>query len=84
MNNFAQLMQNPKSIAIRKFMHQILENKMSPYDELITRISYNLVTENDFKLFGDMMNDVLAVGYHKAIKDYQKQLNDLGLQVKLG
>lgn len=83
MSNWAQFMQNPKGIVLKKFMLQVMGDKINPYDELLTRIGTVLITDNDIKAFGDMINDVLGTGYRKAVDDYRTQLNKLGIEVNL-
>jgi len=82
-NNWSQFMQNPKGAVLKKFMSQVLGNKVNPYDEVITRLSTVLITDNDIKVFGEMINDVMVLGYRKAVEDYQTQLNKMGIEVSL-
>ena len=82
-NNWSQFMQNPKGVVLKKFMSQVLGNKVNPYDEVITRLSTVLITDNDIKVFGEMINDVMVLGYRKAVEDYQTQLNKMGIEVSL-
>ena len=77
------MMQNPKNIALRKFMMQVMGNKANTYDDLFTRLGTSLVTDNDLKIFGEMVNDILSIGYRKAIDDYRDQLKKLGIEVSL-
>jgi len=46
-------------------------------------LSSALVTDNDLKVFGEMVNDILSTGYKKAVEDYRTQLNKLGIEVSL-
>jgi hypothetical protein len=64
-------------------MLQILGNKAENYDELITRIGFNLVTENDLKMFALMVNDILEIGYRRAVEDYKGQLSEMGIEVSM-
>jgi hypothetical protein len=82
-NAWSQMMQNPKNLALKKFMVQVMGNKANPYDDLFTRLGTSLVTDNDLKVFGEMVNDILGIGYRKAIEDYRDQLKKLGLEVSL-
>lgn len=82
-NQWAQFMQNPKGIAFKKFMSQVMGQKVGVYDDLLTRLSASLVTDNDLKIFGDMVNDILGIGYRKAVDDYRDQLKKLGIEVSL-
>lgn len=84
MNNpFAQFMQNPKGIVLKKFMIQVIGDRAGLYEDLLTRLSSALVTDNDLKVFGEMVNDILSTGYKKAVEDYRTQLNKLGIEVSL-
>lgn len=83
MDNLSQILQNPKTMVLRKFMLQVLTNKVENYDELLTRIGTSLITENDLKIFALMVNDILEVGYRKAIEDYKSQLNEMGIEVSM-
>ncbi len=77
------MMQNPKSLALKKFMVQVMGNKAAPYDDLFTRLGTSIVTDNDLKIFGEMVNDILGIGYRKAVEDYRGQLEKLGIGVSL-
>jgi hypothetical protein len=72
-NSWAQIFQNPKGLALKKFMAQIIDRKVQDYDDLLDRLGASLVTENDVKLFGNLMNDVMAAGYYKAVNDYKEK-----------
>lgn len=82
-NQWSQMMQNPKNLALKKFMLQVMGDRVGPYDDLLTRLGTSLVTDNDLKVFGEMVNDILGIGYRKAIDDYREQLNKLGINVSL-
>jgi len=64
-------------------MVQVMGNKANPYDELFTRLGSSLVTDNDLKVFGEMINEVLGIGYRKAVEDYREQLKKMGIEVSL-
>jgi hypothetical protein len=72
-NNWAQIFQNPKGLALKKFMAQIIDRKVQDYDDLLDRLGASLVTENDVKLFGNLMNDVMAAGYYKAVNNAKEK-----------
>lgn len=83
MNNLSQMLQNPKTMVLRKFMVEVLGNKISNYEDLLTRIGVNLVTESDLQAFTLMINDILGVGYLKCVADYRTQLHDMGIEVNI-
>lgn len=81
MNQLAEYLQNPKSIAIKKFFATLLQQKYFDYDELLTRVSISLVTDNDVKSFAKMINEIYQIGYQKAADDYNKQLEKAGIKI---
>jgi hypothetical protein len=74
-------LQNPKSIAVKKFMAQILESRYTSYDDLLSRLTTELVTDNDINTFAKLVNDIYEIGYKKAVEDYKEQLSRFGIQV---
>ena len=76
-------MQNPKGSVLKKFMMQVMGDKVNPYDDVLTRLSTVLITDNDIKIFGEMINDILGIGYRKAVDDYRSQLSQMGIEVSL-
>lgn len=76
-------MQNPRGIVLKKFMIQVMGDKAQSYDELLTRLSTVLITDNDINIFGELINDILGIGYRKAVEAYRSELNKLGIEVSL-
>jgi len=70
-------------MVLKKFMFQVLDNKIINYEDLLTRVGFNLITEQDLKSFALMINEVMEIGYRKAIEDYRKQLNEMGIMVSM-
>ena len=73
--------QNPRSIALKKFMFDVLKNKYPEYEELTERMSSCLITEKDLMTYSKMISDIYELGYLKAVEDYKTQLADLGIKV---
>jgi len=82
-NSWAEYLQNPKTIALKKFMVEILYTKYHAYEDLLTRLGSQLITENDLHSFGKMINDVYELGYKKAVDDYKEQLAKMGIAVNI-
>lgn len=83
MSGWNEIMQSQKGYTLKKFLAQILDNKVSQYDDLIARIAFNLITENDLKLFAELVNDLVTSGYFKAVEEYKPKLKELGIEVSV-
>jgi hypothetical protein len=82
-NEFNNILQNQKTITIKKFIMQILAEKYLHYDDLLDRMAFFLITDKDLHLFGQMIGDVYEKGYMKAVADYKEQIDKMGLNVKI-
>jgi len=78
------MLQNPKIYALKKFMAQILEQKYASHDDIISRMTHNLVTDADMMNFSKLVTDVYEAGYLKAVAEYRDQLLKLGIKVTVG
>ncbi len=83
MSDWSQLMQNPKATVLKKFLAQIIPDKLHTYDDLMTRLGATLVTDSDIRIFADLLNDVLVSGYLRALEDYRNEFKRLGLNTSL-
>lgn len=79
-----QLINNPRGMALKKFMFDLLKEKYGQHDDLLDRIASFLVTEKDLIAYSKMVSDIYEVGYHKAVADYKEQLADMGIGVTVG
>mgnify|MGYP004076159439 CR=1 FL=1 len=76
-------MANPRAFTLKKWFAGILQNKMPAHDQIIERVSTSLVTDGDLKAFGELMGALYEVGYMKAVNDYKKELQRLGIKTKI-
>ena len=81
--NWNQMMQNPRVMMLKKFMTQVLPGKLTVYDDILTRVASSLITDNDFRIFAEMINEILQLGYVKAIEDYREQLQKFNIDINL-
>ena len=81
-NSWVQMMSNPQGFVIKKYMAEILKDKFPIHQEILERLSINLVTANDLQAFGKLISDIYQTGYLKAINEHQELLNKLGYKVK--
>ena len=81
--SWVQMMSNPQGHVIKKYMAEILKDKFPPHQEILERISTNLITHGDMQAFGKLVSDIYQIGYLKAIAEHEEVLNRLGYKVKL-
>lgn len=81
--SLADMMQNPKGIALKRFMATILGQKYLDYEDLLQRSTCYLVTDKDMASFSKMISDVYELGYMKAVSDYKDQLQKIGVKVNI-
>lgn len=74
---------NPRTIALKQFMFQILESKYPNYEDLINRAAFFLVTENDLNMFSKLVGEIYEKGYLRAVEDYREQLSKFGITINL-
>lgn len=76
-------MANPKAFTIKKWFYELLKMNYASHDQIIERISSSLVTEKDLQDFSKLIGQVYDTGYRKAVEDYRKQFEDMGLKVQI-
>lgn len=81
--NFNDLMGNSKTIAIKNLLIKVLNQKFLTYDDLISRIGHNLITDNDVNYFAKLISDLYEAGYMQCMNDYKSQLEALGIKINL-
>ena len=52
-----QLINNPRGMALKKFMFDLLKEKYGQHDDLLDRIASFLVTEKDLIAYSKMVSD---------------------------
>lgn len=70
---------NARGNYLKKAIFEILQEKFMNHENIIERISGNLQTESDYNSFLKLIAEVYEVGYIKAVKDHQQQLQKIGL-----
>lgn len=74
---------NPLLNALRKHLAQILNERYPQRQEIVERLGSVIHTQKDFEEFGKLIVDLYELGYLKAVKDYQAELDRLGYNVKI-
>lgn len=83
-SNFNHFMMNPKAFMIKKWLAPILNERFAHNQSILERLSTVLATDQDVKDFGNLVTDIYDAAYRKAVEDYRKQLEELGLKVTIG
>ncbi len=81
-SNLMRYMSNPKAFTLRKWFYDLLKLNYAAHDTIIERVSTSLTTEKDLEDFSKLIGQVFESGYRKAVDDYKKQIEDLGLNIK--
>lgn len=76
-------MANPKAFTLKKWFYELLKLNYSAHDPIIERVSSSLVTDRDLEDFGKLIGQVYETGYRKAVDDYRKQFEDMGLKIQI-
>ena len=79
--NWVQMMSNPQGHIIKQYMAQILKEKFPPHQEILERLSKNLITDGDLQAFGRLVSEIYQVGYFKAIQEHEVLLTKLGYKI---
>lgn len=71
----------PQSVAIKRYLSQLLVERYPQHDELVDRISTALVTKSDVEGFGKLIADVYEIAYLKCINDHKEAMERSGYKV---
>jgi len=82
-SNWLNFLSNPRSQYIKKSMFEILKERYGKNEQILERLSSQLIVEKDLKDFLAMIIDVYEIGFLKAVEDQKEQLKKLGLGVKI-
>lgn len=82
-NNFIKYLSNPRSFTLKKWFYDLLGIDYATHDTIIERVSTSLTTQQDIEDFGKLIGQVFEKGYRKAIEDYSKEAEKLGLKVSV-
>jgi len=83
-SNFLKYMSNPRSFTLKKWLIELLQEKYTPHDVIVERVSTSLTTDQDLTDFGQLITQIYESGYRKAVGDYRSQMEDLGVKVTVG
>lgn len=82
-NSFMKYASNPKGFTIKKWLIELLEGRYVPFDDLVERLGASLVTDKDLEGFGQLVNTIYECGYLRAMNQCKKQLDEMGVKVRV-
>lgn len=74
---------NPKGFTLKRWLIELLEARYTPFDDLVERLGAALVTDRDLQGFGQLIMTVYECGYLRAMNQCKKQLDEMGVKVKI-
>jgi len=77
------LNQNPQSVAIKRYLFDLLKERYERNKGYIERISLATLTSEDYESLGRLMADVYESGFVRAVDQYKEQMSKLGLRVNI-
>jgi hypothetical protein len=82
-SNFARYVANPKAFTLKKWFYDMLGINYASHDIIIERVASSLTTEKDLEDFGKLLGQVFETGFRKAIEEYAKEAEKVGLKVSI-
>jgi len=82
-NEYSKYIANPRLYTLKKWFYELLGLSYSNHDTIIERISGSLTTQKDIEDFGKLVGQVYEIGYRKAIEDYKKEVEKLGMKIEI-
>jgi hypothetical protein len=74
---------NPFSIAVKKYLYDVLQERYGGNEDIIDRITVSLITENDIQGFAKLVSCIYEAGYFKAVEEHRDVLGRLGHHVRI-
>lgn len=74
---------NPRAFTLKQWFAQLLNVRNDTHDNIIERVALSLVTDKDMEDFGKLLMAVYEAGYHKAVSDYKKEFEKMGVVVSV-
>jgi len=75
------MFQNPQSIAIKKYLFEMLKDRYPRNENFIDRIVTMIQTKEDYERFSKFMADVFETGFIRAVDEYRDQFTKMGMKV---
>ena len=82
-SNFIKYMSNPKAFTLKKWFYDMLGMDYASHDAIIERVAVALTTDKDLTDFGKLISQVFEMGFKRAIDEYSKEAEKIGLKVTI-
>jgi len=76
-------LQNPQSIAIKKYLFDILKERYNKNEKFIERLSSQTLTKEDYENLGILIADIFELGFLRAVDQYREQLLKMGVKINI-
>ena len=83
MNNLANLLNKPYQTSIKKFLHQILEERYGKHENIIERVSDSISSAKDYEAFSKLMLDVYEKAFMSAVNQHKEVIEAHGFKTKI-
>lgn len=80
---FPFMFQNPQSMAIKRYLFEVLQERYGRNEKFIDRISSTIATKEDYEGLGRLITDVYETGFLKAVNEYKEQFTKMGMRVNV-
>jgi hypothetical protein len=77
------MFQNPQSMAIRKYLFEMLKERYAGNEKFIERLAGYVNTKEDYESLGRFITDVYETGFMRAVDQYKEQFVRMGIKVNI-
>lgn len=75
--------QHTYQMALHKYMFDLLQERYSSHQNIVSRIGHYIITEGDLRDLSNLIADLYEKAYTKALQDYHGQLEAAGIKVAI-
>lgn len=75
--------QNPQSVAIKRYLFDLLKDRYERNKGYIDRLSASTLTREDYESLGRLIADIYESGFVRAVDQYKEQMSKLGMKVSI-
>lgn len=81
--NWVEALSNPQGQLVRKFLRDVLGDRLGNHLDIVERLSKSLATRGDLEAFGKLILEVYETGYMKSLNEYQSTFNKMGYKINI-